>query len=139
MSTDKPFDLTAGKPYQFRGFEMPTYMMPGLHRYLEYGVIPGHFLAAILKNDLSEAVSHADDFNLRNLPAYVGFMYNEMPISSWGSPARVKAWAKSGGNEGRINHGNETRKLSDGSIKNTLTGEVIYPEPPFKSEYGETT
>jgi hypothetical protein len=34
----------------------------------------------------------ADTSNLYNLPAYVIYLYNEMPAACWGSPEKVKAW-----------------------------------------------
>ena len=39
--------------------------------------------------------------------------------------------------EDKINHYNETRPLTVGSIKNTLTGEVIQPDPPLITRHGE--
>jgi hypothetical protein len=142
-----PDDKTDTEPYLFQGFSIPTYMMAGLFYYLHHGRRPGDFLMAVLKNDLEKAVAYADDHNLRNLPAYVGYMYNEMPAKSWGSPKKVKAWIMNHGMigveadakaaEDEINHYDERRTLSDGSIKNTLTGEVTQPEPPHITEYGE--
>ena len=151
MSTDlrwksdphKPFDLTAGQPYQFRNFQIPIYMNAGLDRYIKTGLRPGDFLVAILSNDFIEAVGRADGDNLENLPAYVGFMFNEMQSIAWGSPKKFKAWCKLGGLEGqqaaedKVNHYDETRPLADGSIKNTLTGEVTQPEPPHISKQGD--
>jgi len=80
--------------YKFREFHIPDYMMPGLLRYIEYGVMPGHFLTAVLENDLKEAVSQADENNMKNLPAYMGYLYNEAPIGCYGSPEIVSAWVK---------------------------------------------
>ena len=101
MNTDKPFDLTIGQLYQFRGFQIPLYMNAGLDRYIKTGMCPGDFLVAVLSNDFREAVLRADGHNLQNLAAYVGFMYNEMQGKAWGSPAKVKAWCKLGGLEGQ--------------------------------------
>lgn len=143
MNTDKPFDLTIGQRYQFRNSHIPLYMNAGLYRYITTGKRPGDFLAAILSNDFAEAVCRADGTNRQNLVAYAGFMYNEMQGSAWGSPAKVKAWCKLGGLKGqqaaedKINHYDETRPLADGSIKNTLTGEVTQPEPPHITKHGE--
>lgn len=68
-------------------------MIPGLARYFEYGVIPGHFLTKLLSNDLRGAVEYADDENVRLLPEWVRWLYNEAPAGSWGSQAKVLAWA----------------------------------------------
>lgn len=78
--------------YTFRGFTIPEYMMGGLTRYIEQGIEPGDFLMAVLENNLRQAVGQADDENIVNLPAYIGYLYNEAPGSCWGSPAKVQAW-----------------------------------------------
>ena len=80
--------------YKFRNFEIPDYMMGGLERYINHGIMPGHFLTAVLENDLKEAVSQADDNNMKNIPAYMGYLYNEAPSGCYGSPEKVKAWTK---------------------------------------------
>ena len=80
--------------YEFRGFYIPERMMGGLTRYIEDGIPPGDFLTAVISNDLAEAVGRADDENIRNLPAYVGYLYNKAPTSCWGSPGQMKRWMK---------------------------------------------
>lgn len=57
----------------------------------------GHFVTAVLENDLTQAVMRADDENLQRLRDIVGYCYNQLPGPSWGSPAAVKAWRKRGG------------------------------------------
>ena len=86
---ETPTDPT---PYTFREWTIPVRMMAPLLRYVEHGIQPGHFLMAVLCNDLIGAVGRADDENLRNLPAYVGYLYHEMPSVCWGSPEIVRAW-----------------------------------------------
>ena len=71
---------------------IPAYMMPGLLRYIEQGILPGSFLQAVLRNDFREAVTHADDLNLLNLRAYSVYLYNEAPGVCYGSPEKVAAW-----------------------------------------------
>ena len=88
----KPIDIP--ETYKFRGFEIPEYMMGGIERYIEHGIEPGDFLTAVICNDLAEAVGRADDTNIRNIPAYLGYLYNEAPSPCWGSPAKFKAWMK---------------------------------------------
>lgn len=78
--------------YTFNEFYIPSRMMPGLLDYIENGAIPGGFLTAVICNDLKEAVSRADSENLRNLPAFVGYLYNEAPSMCWGSEERMKNW-----------------------------------------------
>jgi len=81
--------------YTFREFYIPERMMGGIHRYIDNGIEPGHFLTAVRENDLREAVGNADDENIRNLPAYVAYLYNEAPSGCYGSPEKVQAWMES--------------------------------------------
>lgn len=78
--------------YKFREFEIPGYMLDGIRRYIEHGIEPGSFLYAVICNDLREAVGRADDMNLRNLPAYVSYFYNEAPAGCWGSREKFELW-----------------------------------------------
>ena len=78
--------------YRFREFYIPARMMEGLKRYIENKVPPGDFLSAVICNDLKEAIGRADDENLRNLPAYVAYLYNEAPSSCWGSKKKMDKW-----------------------------------------------
>lgn len=73
-------------------YQIPQRMMPGIRRYIEQGIEPGGFLTAVICNDLKEAVGRADDENLRNLPAFVSYFYNDVPSTCWGSPERFSAW-----------------------------------------------
>lgn len=81
-----------GKAYVFRQFFIPVYMMGAIRRYIEEGIPPGHFLTAVICNNLSDAVSYADDVNVANLPAYVGYFYNRAPSTCWGSREKMDAW-----------------------------------------------
>lgn len=78
--------------YQFHKWVIPDYMLAGLERYVDEHCGVGHFLTAVLENNLKEAVNRADDHNLDNLPAYVHYLYNEVVARCWGSPERVKKW-----------------------------------------------
>ena len=78
--------------YFFQEFYIPRRMEGGICRYVEYGIEPGDFLTAIIRNDLKEAVGRADEENMRNLPAYVAYFYNEVPSPAWGSKEKMEAW-----------------------------------------------
>ncbi len=71
---------------------IPEYMRHGLTDYVNDGVPPGQFLAAIICNDLKAAVMYADDTNLENIPAYVNFFYNHAPMPCWGSKQAMDSW-----------------------------------------------
>lgn len=78
--------------YEFRGMVIPGHMLDSLRGYIEHGCPVGHFLTAVLENDLAEACARADDDNMRVIPAYVAYLYNEAPGACWGSPENVSAW-----------------------------------------------
>jgi hypothetical protein len=74
--------------------KLPEYMRGGMQRYIQDGVAPGDFLQAVLKNDLMHAVGQADDANVKLLPLYVRWLYNEVPGAAWGSEENFKNWIK---------------------------------------------
>lgn len=71
---------------------IPAYMLESLRLYVTDGIQPGHFLTAVLSNNLIEACKRADSTNLTLLPAYASYLYNDVPSSCWGSPEKVAAW-----------------------------------------------
>lgn len=79
-------------PYQFRGFCVPDHMLNRMIAYAERGEPVGHFLSAVIDNDLMEACGRADHENAANLPAFVGWFYNECPSSAYGSREKRIAW-----------------------------------------------
>jgi hypothetical protein len=75
---------------------LPRDLRAGLLRYVTNGVRPGHFLCAVLDNDLTEAVGHADsEERLAQLKAVVSWLFNYTPSTCWGSKAKRLAWEKS--------------------------------------------
>ncbi len=76
------------------GGEIPDYMREGLRQWVMFGRTPGHFLTAVLKNDLREACVRADDTNVALLLTYVRFLYNEVPGTCWGSKDHVTSWLR---------------------------------------------
>jgi hypothetical protein len=72
--------------------EIPEYTMSALKRYVVDGIHPGGFLMAVLENDLSRAVSAADDQNIKVIPQIACFIYNRVPAHCWGSREKVSAW-----------------------------------------------
>jgi len=67
-------------------------ILRSFERYVEHGCLPGGFLTAVLKNDLTEAVGAADDENAERLQAIVSYAYNCLPALAWGNADRVVAW-----------------------------------------------
>ena len=62
-----------------------------LEAYADKGRGLGDFLTAIVENDLFEAVSRADYYNLISLRNICSFIYTYLPASCWGNPAKVQA------------------------------------------------
>lgn len=72
-------------------------LLRGLRRYVITGRKPGHFLTAVLKNDLCEAVARADEDSMRVLGAIVVYLYNNVPSHIWGGENEVDAHVARGG------------------------------------------
>ncbi len=71
-----------------------------LYHYVEGGHPVGHFLTAIITNDLQGAVSHADDDNLGLIPAYVKWLFNRAPSMCYGNRELMDKWMEVGGLQG---------------------------------------
>jgi hypothetical protein len=78
--------------YRFRHFYIPPHMMEALQRYIEKHEEVGDFLRAVISNDLCDACSRADDENIAQLPAFVGYLYNKAPQGCWGSKEAYRNW-----------------------------------------------
>ena len=76
--------------------DVPEHAFRGLQRYAVHRSPVGHFLTAVLSNDLRCATGHADSENLRALKAIVDFIYWELPGNCWGSREKVAAWLRNG-------------------------------------------
>ena len=81
--------------YKFRGYQIPERMMRSIDSYLRDRLQPGGFLSAVICNDLTSAVFYADDENLKNLPAFVSYFYNEADSRAWGSREKMIKWMSS--------------------------------------------
>jgi hypothetical protein len=79
---------------------LPERMHGGIRRYIENGIPPGHFLTAVICNDLREACARADDENRYLLFDYVKFFHNHAPVHCWGSEDRFNAWVQHRGLKG---------------------------------------
>lgn len=80
--------------------KLPEHLVGGFRRYIEHGVRPGQFICAVIVNDLLESYGRADSISIARMSDIVGFVYNQMPSKSHGSPAKLDAWiaARAGGN-----------------------------------------
>ena len=57
-----------------------------------HGIYPGSFLHAVLCNNLSQAIGHADEESRNELFEIVRFLHNACPSICWGSEERVNRW-----------------------------------------------
>lgn len=73
---------------------LPEHMRCGVKSWIEHGhnSRPGHFLTALLSNDLFGALGRADEENLNALRAYGVYFYCYAPAGCYGSPERFAAW-----------------------------------------------
>lgn len=78
--------------YTDRGCYIRTDMAQKIDGYIERGEEVGHFLQAVICNDLHGAFSHGDAENVANLHAFISYFYNYAPSPCWGSKDKLKAW-----------------------------------------------
>lgn len=67
-------------------------LVGALDRYVHQRIAPGHFLLAVLANDLRAACARADHVNRHALFGIVLYINNELPAACWGSKECVQAW-----------------------------------------------
>ena len=79
------------------GIYVPQHTRQPLVDYIVRGAPKGHFLTAVLSNDLKMAVMKADELNREALHAIVGWIYEWAPSDCWGSKKKYEAWVESGG------------------------------------------
>ena len=68
------------------------HMVATVRRYVEKGCQPGHFMTALLSNDLMGAVGRADAENAAKLREWAIFLRCELPAGCHGSRERVAEW-----------------------------------------------
>jgi len=76
--------------------KLPDNLQGGMERYIEDGILPGHFLTAVLENNLFNAVMRADANNLKEIPNIVKWLHWEIPSASHGSKENVLHWTTDG-------------------------------------------
>lgn len=79
------------QPIDYSSVPVP-YMADGVRRYIESRIPPGHFLTAVICNDLKEAFARADDSNSAAMRDWVRWFYNEAPSGCWGSRQAMTDW-----------------------------------------------
>jgi len=87
-------ELSPEQKLKMSEYGIPKYMQGGIIRYYEKGIPPGHFLTAVINNDLRGAIERADDQNSHLLKAYTLWFYNQAPQGSWGFDGAVQDWCR---------------------------------------------
>lgn len=95
------FDLYMEQRRSTAHVKLPLHMIPGLARWVLWGIPPGNFLRQLLLNRFVNAVAAADDYNREHLIPWAMFLYNDLPSDCWGSEAAISAWSQKGGELGR--------------------------------------
>lgn len=84
--------LVNGEPIDYSG--LPEGLRWGMEGYLIHGVLPGHFLRAVICNDLEGAVFRAGDKNILLLREIVRWVNNHAPPRLHGSCELMDTWAR---------------------------------------------
>lgn len=71
---------------------IPEHTRGALERYVFNRYAPGGFLIAVLANDLMTAIGRADDENIKVMREICNFVYNRIPVNSWGTYEAVDSW-----------------------------------------------
>jgi hypothetical protein len=73
-------------------YGVPERIVRGIKAYVEERRPVGHFLQAVIQNDLSEAINRADYEVALCLQGIVRIFYNQVPGIAWKSKERYEAW-----------------------------------------------
>ena len=84
-----------GEKYLVEMNTIPEAVKSSIDRYIENGIMPGSFVAAVLSNDLMDTWFQADDDSRENLEAIIKYVACEVPSSAWGSREKVENWIRS--------------------------------------------
>ena len=71
---------------------IPERTLDSINNYVQEGIPPGHFVQAVLENNLFEAFARGDEGNLEALLEIIEYVYNHIPAKCWGSQEKVRLW-----------------------------------------------
>lgn len=71
---------------------LPEHMQDVAKRYVEHGIMPGHFLWAVLRHDLVEAFMRADDINSECMRDWAVWLFDDIPSACHGDGDKIRAW-----------------------------------------------
>lgn len=73
-------------------YAVPERIVRGIKGYVEDHRPVGHFIQAIICNDLAEAINRADDEVVTCLQGIVRLFYNQVPSNAWRSKKNYEKW-----------------------------------------------
>lgn len=71
---------------------VPAHLIPGLVRYIVYGIPTGDFLRAVLSDNLMDAMGRADEETAERMKQICSFLYHHSPAACRGSDEAVTQW-----------------------------------------------
>lgn len=71
---------------------IPEQILRSIYGYVEYRQATGHFLNAVLTNNLYDAIARADKESLAALREIVTFVHMEVRSDCYGSKEKVQDW-----------------------------------------------
>ena len=72
--------------------KIPERLRGGLERYRDSHVRTGHFLEAVISNDLRSAVQHGDSDSIAAIREIVWWLERELPSEAFGSRSDFAHW-----------------------------------------------
>ena len=105
---------------------IPIQIKESLQRYVVYGLDCGHFVEAVLRNDLIDAITRADAENLRLIHQIIIYCLNALPSTCWGTPEKVAEWKKKISDE-EIQY--ESNRVVEAMRKNPLPERRLHMPP----------
>lgn len=73
-------------------YNIPETTLEAARLYITKGIVPGHFLTAVIENNLLGSIMYADDANLEALSRIVSFFYDQAPHNCWRSRDNMNKW-----------------------------------------------
>lgn len=91
---------------------VPPHMIESMVAYINTGRPLGHFLSAIVSNDLAGACNRADEINQHLLYDYVVLLSSYAPAGCWGSFEAYTKWVS---HRGMLFEGRDGQEQKQGS------------------------
>ena len=92
LATDRRAAYRAHLERRLIESQVPWGLRAGLIEYIAARRPTGHFLRAVLSNDLREACARGDPVSCAHLSELVFFLFNYAPAHCWGSADHVDRW-----------------------------------------------